>query len=206
MTLHDDLSSLLSMAGFHLGEQQLDLLTTFGEWLADEAVPAGGIGPAEVDRIADRHLLDSLSFAHVFEQHHHRPTTILDLGSGVGLPGIPLAIIYPDVPVILLDRSARRIGLAQRALRILELTNVATQQMEFSQSTLDRFSTVVSRASLPPEALLPHVERHVSPSGLGVVAASVRNRTEHLPFSTFHLDLQILDLHRWFLIMAPQQP
>ena len=74
--------------GITLSEVQVDQLQTYGRWLADEGVTAGGIGPEEPRRLFDRHLADSLTFLAGIPSS---ATTLLDVGSGVGLPGIPIA-------------------------------------------------------------------------------------------------------------------
>ncbi len=199
MSLQDDLHRLLPPAGFTLPEPTLTRLAGFGEWLIAEAAPAGGIGPAEVDRVVDRHVLDSLLFATAWQQLGHSPTTLLDLGSGVGLPGIPLAICFSSTPTVLVDRSGRRAQLARRAVRVLGLENVEIRQADFAQIPDANASTVVSRASLPPDLLLGHIERTRSPDGVGIVAASVRNRMEQPPFRSLEVHLEVLGVRRWFL-------
>ena len=79
-------------AGITLDPAKRDLLAEFAVWLAGEGAEAGGIGPAETDRIIDRHIADALTFAAAWEA---APGQALDVGSGVGLPGIPLAIALP---------------------------------------------------------------------------------------------------------------
>ena len=206
MSHRQQLERLLPAAGIPMEPAQLDRLATYADWLADEALRAGGIGPAEADRIIDRHVLDALTFLLVFQQVDHAPTAITDLGSGVGLPGIPLAVALPGTPVHLVDRSGRRLGLAARAIRMLGLDNAETHQEEFESLSLSPTDTVVARAALPPSVLLPVVERQTGQSGVGVVAASRWERVDSPPFRTLRLDLEVLDQTRWFLIMAPSLP
>lgn len=73
--------------------------------LAAHGVERGLIGPREVERLWDRHLLNS---AVVGELIPHG-TRVVDLGSGAGLPGIPLAIVRPDLTITLLEPMARRV-------------------------------------------------------------------------------------------------
>ena len=56
------------------------------------------------------------------------PDEVLDVGTGVGLPGIPLAILFPETMVTLLDRGGRRVRLLHRAVRVLGLPNVVIAQ------------------------------------------------------------------------------
>ena len=117
----DQLDRAARWAGLHLGPPERRALDDFGRWLADEGVESGGVGPIEGPRIVDRHLADSLVFAGVWGA---TPSRVLDVGSGVGLPGIPLAITHPLTDVTLLDRSGRRCRLARRVVRILGLSTI----------------------------------------------------------------------------------
>lgn len=169
----------------------------YGGWLGDEGQRAGGIGPSEWDRMESRHLGDSLLFAACLEKP---PTEIWDLGSGLGLPGIPLAIALPESRLLLVDRSRRRVDLMRRAIRILGLANCDVRQGEILDLK-DRTDVIVSRASLPPPKLLPVVERHLEPGGMGVVAGSWRKRPEFPGWETEEIPSHVLDHPVWLLIM-----
>jgi 16S rRNA (guanine527-N7)-methyltransferase len=77
----------------------------YAELLAEHGVKRGLIGPREVDRLWDRHLLNSAVIGEVVP----RGTRMIDLGSGAGLPGVPLAIARPDLVITLLEPMARRV-------------------------------------------------------------------------------------------------
>lgn len=171
-------------------------LERFADWLIAEAIGAGGLGPGEGPRVVDRHIVDSLLFAGVWSQ----PGDVLDVGSGVGLPGIPLAIIAPDRHFVLLDRSGRRVELAKRALRILQLENVEVlrgdvEAFDWSQSV------VVSRASLSPERLRERVATAGPPREL-LVAGSHRAPPKVAGFESVEISAEILDRPVWILRMA----
>lgn len=72
--------------------------------LAGAGVERGLIGPREVDRLWERHILNSAALAELIEPRRH----IADIGSGAGLPGIPLALARPDVRVTLIEPLLRR--------------------------------------------------------------------------------------------------
>ena len=96
-------------------------------------------------RLDSRHLLDSLAAI-----PYVRGKTLLDVGTGPGLPGIPLAIAQPDVSVTLWERMARRVRFLQMACRELDLQNVAIRECDFEKATRrsesPAFDTVVARA------------------------------------------------------------
>jgi 16S rRNA G527 N7-methylase RsmG len=133
--------------GIALSAEQLARLQQYQGFLASEAVVAGGIGPGELDRLGDRHIADSMMFLTGIPDS---AGSLVDIGSGVGLPGIPVAICRPDLSVTLVDRSRKRTDLAGRAVRILGLENVevVTQDALTLSGTHD---VAAFRASLPIE-------------------------------------------------------
>jgi 16S rRNA (guanine527-N7)-methyltransferase len=84
--------------------ERLGLAERYAQLLASAGVERGLLGPREVDRIWDRHLLNSAAIAELLD----RGERIIDIGSGAGLPGIPLAIARPDLQVVLLEPLLRR--------------------------------------------------------------------------------------------------
>ena len=83
---------------------RLDIAQRYAEALGTSGVERGLLGPREVDRVWDRHLMNSVAVAELLE-HGQR---VIDIGSGAGLPGIPLAIARPDLEVVLLEPLLRR--------------------------------------------------------------------------------------------------
>ena len=83
---------------------QLPAAQAYADLLADEGVRWGLLGPREGERIWARHLLNSAVVAELIP----RGVQILDIGSGAGLPGIPLALVRPDLDVVLVDSLLRR--------------------------------------------------------------------------------------------------
>lgn len=91
-------------AGAIFGDR-LMLVHRYAELLTEHGVERGLIGPREVERLWDRHLLNSAVIGEVIEPG----ARLVDVGSGAGLPGIPLAIARPDLTVILVEPMARRV-------------------------------------------------------------------------------------------------
>lgn len=90
----------------------------FAELLAAVGVERGLIGPREVDRLWDRHLLNSAVIADAIPHG----TRVVDLGSGAGLPGIPLCVVRPDLNVTLLEPMARRVAWLTEVVDTLALS------------------------------------------------------------------------------------
>ncbi|WP_208760958.1 16S rRNA (guanine(527)-N(7))-methyltransferase RsmG [Micromonospora orduensis] len=94
----------LAPAALTLFGDRLDLAAAYAELLATDGVVRGLIGPREAPRIWDRHLLNCAAVA----ERIPTAATVLDVGSGAGLPGLALAIARPDLTVTLIEPLARR--------------------------------------------------------------------------------------------------
>jgi 16S rRNA (guanine527-N7)-methyltransferase len=112
------LAEAIEAAGLKLSVEGLARLTALRDWLRREAIPAGGLGPREGKLVETRHLADSVLFAVPFDR---APAECWDLGSGVGLPGLVLAVVWPETSMVLIDRSRKRCDLAKRAARVIEV-------------------------------------------------------------------------------------
>jgi 16S rRNA (guanine527-N7)-methyltransferase len=101
---------------------RLDLAAAYAELLATDGVLRGLIGPREAPRIWARHLLNCAAVAELI------PTgcSVLDVGSGAGLPGIVLAIARPDLSVVLVEPLARRTAFLTEAVTALGLDSSVT--------------------------------------------------------------------------------
>jgi 16S rRNA (guanine527-N7)-methyltransferase len=97
---------------------RLDHARRYAEILAHAGVERGLLGPREVPRLWDRHLLNSAAIGELLG-HGER---VVDIGSGAGLPGIPLAIARPDLHVVLLEPMLRRSDFLHEALSTLGLS------------------------------------------------------------------------------------
>lgn len=187
-------------AGITLAARQLDLLEDLADWLVAEAIPAGGLGPAEGSVVYSRHIADSLLFAAPWRSRQGSPPTVLDIGSGVGLPGLPLSICWPSSNVTLLERSVRRADLARRAVRLLGLENVevaSTQARQWKTAA----ELLVCRAVSSPDRLKGDLHRLLSPTGVAVIGGSHRSPPVFQGFSTLRVPSNILGNPVWLLIM-----
>jgi 16S rRNA (guanine527-N7)-methyltransferase len=131
--------------------------------LAGPGVVRGLIGPREVPRLWDRHILNSAAIAELVP----RPSALIDLGSGAGLPGIILALLLPDVSVILLERMARRTEFLRECIQDLGLANVEVVEAQ-AEEAAGRLSAdvVTARAVAPLVRLAPLALALVRPGGL----------------------------------------
>ena len=186
-------------AGLELDPGQREQMSRFRLWLAEEGIRAGGLGPREESRLERRHLADSILFASQLGSVDE----VWDLGSGVGLPGIPLAISMPGTGFVLVDRSGRRVDLTRRAVRVLGLENCQVIAGEI-ESLSGPFPALVSRASLPPPQLAEVASRVLAPGGVAVVGGSWREAPRHPGWTTIEIPPHVLDQPVWLLIMRRQ--
>jgi 16S rRNA (guanine527-N7)-methyltransferase len=124
---------------------RLDVAQRYADILADAAVERGLLGPHEVDRIWDRHLLNSAAIGELLGPSER----VVDIGSGAGLPGIPLAIARPDLQVVLLEPLLRRSEFLNEVVAELGLNVEVVRGRAEEQSARDQMGerdAAVSRA------------------------------------------------------------
>ena len=114
----------------------------------------------DIDNIYLHHVLHSLTIAR-FLGNLMPGTEILDMGTGGGFPGIPLAVVYPNVRFHLIDRIGKKIRVCNEVTSELGLKNITTQHGDIGECH-KKFDYVVSRAVMRLDALVPLVRRNVS--------------------------------------------
>lgn len=132
---------------------QLDAL--YRDWNAKINV----ISRKDIDNLYEHHVLHSLAIAKFLK--FTPGTTIMDIGTGGGFPGIPLAILYPDCQFLLVDSIGKKIKVASAVAEALGLTNVECIQ-ERAEDEKRQFDFVVSRAVMPMPELVKLVRKNVS--------------------------------------------
>ncbi len=153
---------------FGLASQYVDILTSRGiEW--------GLLGPREVDRVWGRHVLNSVAISPLLP-----PTaTVVDVGSGAGLPGIPLAILRPDLRVTLLEPLQRRFNFLTLAVNELGLGDRVAVVRGRAEDHQQRYEVVTCRALAPLPRLLTWCAPLIAPAGR-LVALKGSSATEEI--------------------------
>ena len=128
-------------ASVYLGDR-FATMVRFAEHLADTGVAHGLIGPREVPRLWDRHLLNCVGVQELIDEG----ASVADVGSGAGLPGIVIAIARPDLDVTLIEPMLRRVNWLQMVVDDLGLSNVTIIRSRAEQCPEVEVDVVTSRA------------------------------------------------------------
>lgn len=120
-------------------KQLEQLLPLYTEW--NEKINV--ISRKDLENFYERHVLHSLSIAKIIS--FEKGETVLDIGTGGGFPGIPLAILFPETTFILTDSIAKKITVVNEVVKALQLENVITK-VERAENIRQDFDYVVTRA------------------------------------------------------------
>lgn len=154
---------------------RLGTAIAYADLLATAGVDRGLIGPREVDRLWERHLLNSAAISDAI------PTgsAVLDVGSGAGLPGIPLSLSRPDLHVTLVEPLLRRTVFLTEVCDQLDLYDVDVRRSRAENMPRAQSDVVVARAVAPLARLLPWTMPLLRPGGR-LVAMKGRSADQEL--------------------------
>ena len=156
--------------------ERLEAATAYAGWLGGAGTERGLLGPRESSRLWERHLLNCA----VVGEAVPAGVTVADLGSGAGLPGIPLALARPDLQVTLVEPLLRRAVFLTEVVEALGLSGVQVVRSRGEELHGRRtFEVVTSRAVAPLEKLLTWSVPLVAPGG-SVVAMKGASAAEEV--------------------------
>ncbi|WP_030420048.1 16S rRNA (guanine(527)-N(7))-methyltransferase RsmG [Streptomyces sp. NRRL F-5065] len=132
------------------GDRYADVIR-YAELLAEAGVQRGLIGPREVPRLWERHLLNCAVLSEVVPEG----VTVCDVGSGAGLPGIPLALVREDLKITLLEPLLRRTNFLTEVVELLDLDHVTVVRgrAEEVMGKIPPVHVVTARAVAPLDRL-----------------------------------------------------
>lgn len=132
----------------------------------------------DADEVVNRHFLESIAIL----PHLGTPKTVLDLGTGAGFPGLPLAIMRPDWQITLVDSVQKKITFCQEVARTCGLTNVravsARADTTATQTELGQFDLVISRATWSMADYLPIAIPYLKQGGQIIALKGPRHMEE----------------------------
>lgn len=142
-------------------EEQKRQFTKLDELYREWNAKINVISRKDIDNLYEHHVLHSLAIAKTL--HFKARTKILDFGTGGGFPGIPLAILFPEVEFKLIDGTGKKILVASEIAKTLELKNVVAEQRR-GEEEKSKYDFIVSRAVMPLPDLIKIVKKNVSKS------------------------------------------
>ncbi len=158
---------------FKLSERQAEQFAQLDALYRDWNSKINVISRKDIDNLYEHHVLHSLAISKLLP--FQPGTTIMDVGTGGGFPGIPLAILFPECQFLLIDSIGKKIKVATEVAKSLGLTNVVCKQ-ERVEEEKQKFDFVVSRAVMPLPDLVKLVQKNISnkhrnavPNGLVVL-------------------------------------
>jgi 16S rRNA (guanine527-N7)-methyltransferase len=161
---------LLRLNGLELTQDQQDKLLQYAALLTEWNGKVNLISRKDEENVLSRHILHSVALAmpEVTDSELPENGNVLDIGTGGGLPGIPLAIVRPDVQFKLVDSIQKKITAVNDMIEKLKLPNAQAfvgrvEEMRKAKKLQPNFETVVSRAVAPLDELVGWVKNLVLP-------------------------------------------
>ena len=183
---------------FKLTDRQAEQFAQLDALYRDWNSKINVISRKDIDNLYEHHVLHSLAIAKFLP--FQPGTTILDVGTGGGFPGIPLAILFPECRFMLIDSIGKKIKVASEVAQSLGLTNVVCKQ-ERAEEEKQKFDFVVSRAVMPLPDLVKLVRKNIStkqrnavPNGIIVLKGG--NLKEEL--APYQKTAEVTPCSQWF--------
>ena len=149
-----------------LSKRQLEQFEALDALYHDWNSKINVISRKDIDNLYEHHVLHSLAIAELIR---FKPgTSIMDLGTGGGFPGIPLAIMFPEAKFHLVDSIGKKIRVCEEVSKAIGLQNVTTQWCR-AEEVQQQFHFVVSRAVMPLPDLVKIIRKSISKEKLNAL-------------------------------------
>lgn len=136
------------------------------------------ISRKDLDELYERHVLHSLSIAKIFAIDPK--TKVVDIGTGGGFPGIPLAIIFPEAQFLLVDSIGKKIKVVQEVIKALGLSNAKAIQSRAEDIAPQKFDLAVTRAVAPLNQLSQWAKKILTKQNQGLICLKGGNLSEEI--------------------------
>ena len=156
-------------------EQFSQIGTLYREW--NEKINV--ISRKDIDNLYEHHILHSLAIAKFITPE--TGTTFMDMGTGGGFPGIPLAIMWPHCKFHLIDRIGKKISVAKNIADAIGLKNVTFQHGDIGECR-QKYDFVVSRAVMTLDKLIPLIRKNIS--GKCIILNLISLENKHILYGT----------------------
>ncbi len=145
--------------GLRLNPEQLEQFHTYYQELLDWNQRVNLTTITDYEEVQIKHFLDSLTVTVVGQQISNTSIRLIDVGTGAGMPGLPLKILFPDIKLVLLEATAKKAAFLQHLKQKLELNNVEivvgrAEDVAHLSQYRERFEVVLSRAVAPLPTLV----------------------------------------------------
>ncbi len=154
--------------------EQIDLARRFTQRLAKDSETFGLLGPRELSKIWSRHVINSGLLAELIPDG----SSAVDVGSGAGLPGIPMAIAQPKAHFTLVEPMERRANWLKAVVSDLQMPNVEVVRARAEEVKKSNFDFATARAVAPLDKLMKLMSPLISDSTRGTVIAMKGSRAE----------------------------
>jgi 16S rRNA (guanine527-N7)-methyltransferase len=179
---HGRVGAALAAAGIAASAEELRLLAEYLNLLVKWNRVYNLTGTRGADELVGRHLVESLALAPLL-----RGSRIADVGTGAGLPGIPLAIVRPDARLVLVESRAKRVRFLRHVVGTLRLANTEVRHARVEDLRGEKpFDTVLARAVAPPAELIELTAHLLAPNSLLVLLTAARLEAEWRALAARH--------------------
>lgn len=175
-------------------EQFAQLEALYSEW--NEKINV--ISRKDIGNLYEHHVLHSLGIAKAL--NFRAGTTVVDVGTGGGFPGIPLAILFPDVQFHLVDSIGKKIRVAEEIRKTLGLTNCTTEQSRM-EDVKGKYHFVVSRAAMPMPDLVKLVRKNIGREAINSLPNGIltlKGGDLQAELAPYRKDVTVYQLSDWF--------
>ena len=156
------------------------------------------ISRKDIDNLYEHHVLHSLALAKAL--HFKAGSKVLDFGTGGGFPGIPMAILFPDVQFKLIDGTGKKIRVATEVAQAIGLKNVVAEHRR-GEEEKGKYDFVISRAVMPLPDLMKIVRKNISSKQQNAMMNGVfvlKGGNIDSEIHPYRKNVEVSDISQWF--------